>query len=552
MPIADVGAIHGNSNMAENVRAFDWTGTPLGPIEAWPETLIFIVNAALATRQPMLLMWGPELVQIYNDAFAPILTNRHPGALGKRGRELWRDVWPVVGEQLEAVLNEGRDFLQEGALVPILRNGQLEDAFFDYSYSPAYNSDGTIAGVMVICQDVTTQVVAERDRAQAEQALLARQEELDRAIQALRAERNRLLNILQQAPVLFALLEGPQHRFAMANSIYMKVVSNRDILGKTVAEALPEAVEQGYVEILDRVFATGKPFLAHGARFSISGESGQQTKDRILDFVYQPLREEDESISGIIVIGVDITERKLAEKALIQSEKLAAVGRLASTIAHEINNPLESITNLVFLARSRDSLPAVQELLDLTDQELRRVSAIARQTLQFNKQSMGARAIACSDLIREVMMIHEARIRNSQIKVEMRERAEIPVVCYDGEIRQVLNNLVMNAIDAMHSSEGRLLVRSRAATDWKTGRAGMMITIADTGTGIARENRAKIFEPFFTTKGLSGTGLGLWVSRDIIERHKGRLSLRSSSHDTAHHGTVFTIFLPCEVVAAEQ
>lgn len=546
-----VGAIHGISEMAETVRAFNWARTALGPIEAWPETLLSLVNAALATRQPMLLMWGSEMVQIYNDAFVPILTNRHPAALGQRGRELWEDVWPVVGEQLEAVLNEGRDFLQERALVPILRDGLLQDAYFDYSYSPAYNRDGTVAGIVVICQDLTTQVTAECDRAQAEEELRLRQEELARTFQALRAERNRLLNIVQQAPVLFAVLEGPQHRFTMANAIYLKVAGNRDILGKTVAEALPEAVEQGYVNILDTVFATGEPFVAQGARFYIAPLESEQREERILDFVYQPLREEDGTISGIIVIGVDITERKLAEKALIQSEKLAAVGRLASTIAHEINNPLESITNLVFLARSSASLPTVQELLDLTDQEVRRVSAIARQTLQFNKQSMGAHAVTCTELIDEVMTIHEARIRNSQITAERRKSAEAPLMCNDGEIRQVLNNLVTNSIDAMHSSGGRLLVRSRGGTDWKTGRTGIVITIADTGSGIPKENQSRIFEPFFTTKGMSGTGLGLWVSRDIVHRHKGKIRVRSSQRP-AHHGTVFTIFLPREVALHDQ
>jgi len=119
------------------------------------------------------------------------------------------------------------------------------------------------------------------------------------------------------------------------------------------------------------------------------------------------------------------------------------------------------------------------------------------------------------------------------------------VACYEGEIRQVLNNLVSNAIDAMPPSGGRLLFRSREATDWKTGREGMLITIADTGSGISREHRERIFEPFFTTKGFSGTGLGLWVSRDIVERHRGKLRMRSSQNPT-HHGTVFTVFLPRE------
>jgi signal transduction histidine kinase len=545
-PVAQIGgaeSIHGDGELAEYIRAFDWSHTSLGAISSWPETLVFLVNAALATRQPMLLMWGPHMIQIYNDAFAPILTNRHPAALGQPGRELWRDVWPVVGEQLEAVLHHGRNFFQERALVPILRNGLLQDAWFNYSYSPAFNSDHSVAGIVVICEDVTSQVTAEQERARVEEALRLRQDELALSLQALRAQRARLLGIVHQAPVLFAVLEGPQHRFTMANAIYLQVVSHRDVLGRTVAEALPEAVEQGYLEILDRVFSTGEPFLAQGAHFYISPVEGKPPDERILDFVYQPLREEDGAITGIIVIGVDITYRKRAEKALIQSEKLAAVGRLASTIAHEINNPLESVTNLVYLASHTDSLAVSRDFLELADQELRRMSAIATQTLHFNKQSTEPRPITCTELIRSVINIYESRLRNSSISVDFRLRVDTPVVCYDGEIRQVLNNLVSNAIDALPPSDGRLLLRSREATDWKTGRPGILITVADTGAGISTQHRERIFEPFFTTKGLSGTGLGLWVSRDIVERHEGKLRVRSSRGPT-RHGTVFTIFLP--------
>ena len=529
--------------MATRIRGFDWAQTPIGAIASWPETLVFLVNTGLATHLPMLLMWGPDMVQIYNDAFAPILTDRHPAALGQRGRKLWQDVWPVVGAQLEAVLNERRDFLQERALVPILRNGVLQDSYFNYSYSPAMNSDGTVAGIVVICQDVTTNVKAEQEREQAEEALRLRQEELDRTLQALHAERTRLLNIVQQAPVLFAVLDGPQHRFTMANATFLKVVSNRDMVGRTVAEALPEAVEQGYVKMLDRVFSTGEPFLAQGARFSIVPVGGQQPEDRTLDFVYQPLREEDGRVSGIIVIGVDITDRKRAEKALIQAEKLAAVGRLASTIAHEINNPLESVTNLLYLAQYCESLEQMREYLQQADQELRRVSEIATQTLRFNKHAAEPRAVSCNELITSVMHIYESRIRNCKITVEKRQRAKEPAVCFDGEIRQVLSNMVSNAIDAMPPSGGRLLLRSRKATDRKTGRIGMVITIADTGSGISKEHSARIFEPFFTTKGAQGTGLGLWVCREIVERHQGKLGMRSS-RNPKHHGTVFTVFLP--------
>lgn len=534
--------IVGFTDMADRIRAYPWDKTPLGPIAGWPETLVFTVNMLLANSRPILLMWGPEIIQIYNDAFAPILSDRHPASLGQLGRELWRDVWPTVGNQLEAVLNDGLTFSQHEALVPILRNGVLQDCYFDYTYSPLVDR-GEVVAVLVICEEVTERLRATQERAQAEATLRLRQEELNKTLHALHAERSRLLSVVHQAPVLFCLLEGPQHRFTMANASYRKVVSNREIVGKTIVEALPEAVEQGYLAMLDRVFTTGEPFTAHGARFLIAPSEGQPPEERVLNFVYQPLREDDGSISGIIVIGVDITDNKRAETALIQSEKLAAVGRLASTIAHEINNPLEAVTNLLYLARTTETMSEAQEFLELADQELRRMSAIATQTLKFNKQSSEARPITCVELISGVLDIYKGRIRNANITVEKRKRADRPVICFDGEIRQVLNNLVSNAIDAMLKSGGRLLLRSREATDWRTGRRCLALTVADTGGGISHEHQARIFEPFFTTKGPSGTGLGLWVSKEIVARHKGELRARSSQ-SPAHHGTVFTVFLP--------
>jgi signal transduction histidine kinase len=193
-------------------------------------------------------------------------------------------------------------------------------------------------------------------------------------------------------------------------------------------------------------------------------------------------------------------------------------------------------------------LPESQQYLNQADQELRRVSAIATQTLRFNKQSNEPRAVTCAELIASVLHLYESRLRNSKVTVEKRKRALDAVVCFEGEIRQVLNNVVSNAIDAMPPVGGRLLLRSRKATDWKTGRVGMVITVADTGSGISKEHRARIFEPFYTTKGASGTGLGLWVCREIVERHRGKLLVRSSQNPR-HHGSVFAMFLPYEAAA---
>ena len=612
------------------------------------------------------------------------------------------------------------------------------------------------------------------------------------------------MQILEEAPLCFALLSAPYHVISLANPKFVELLGHRKLLGKTVREAVPEAEAQGFVAILDRVLATGEPIRRDSVRFEVLQQPGQPPEERFLDFVLQPLRALDETLSGIVCFGLDVTERrqsemalrqneetlrqseerlqlamegadlgmwfydfadrvvvadrtlhrifgsprqggaphewldrlhpednervrkhaqgalagehpydleyrierpdgvrwvrskgrvvdregapkrmfavvediterkrmeaaleesrealhmaldsgragtfnldlrgnvakwspelerlygiepgelertfaawqervvpedeqritaeiaeaiarrqeqygfefrailpdgtprwlrgqarlvyapdgtpvcmvgihldiherKTAEEALIRTEKLAAVGRLASSIAHEINNPLESVTNLLYLARTSEELPdEVRQYLVTAEMELRRASAITTQTLRFHKQSTRPMEMTCDDLIGSVLTIYHSRLVNSKIQVEERKRAHRPVLCMDGEIRQVMSNLIGNAIDAMHPDGGRLLLRSREGHDWKTGREGLLVTVADTGPGIGAETAARIFEAFFTTKGIGGTGLGLWISKEIIDRHQGRLWLRTSEAP-GRSGTVFALFLP--------
>ena len=253
---------------------------------------------------------------------------------------------------------------------------------------------------------------------------------------------------------------------------------------------------------------------------------------------------------GLAVFFHDITARRLATDALIKSEKLAAVGRLAASIAHEINNPLESVTNLLYLAQASDDLAAIRDFLHTADRELRRIGAITTQTLRFHRQSSSPTAVSCEELVEGVLSIYQGRIVNSSIHVELRFRRACRLVCFEGEIRQVLNNLAGNAIDAMQGG-GRLLLRGREATDWRTGRTGVVLTIADTGPGISPAAKSKLFEPFFSTKGMGGTGLGLWISESIVAgRHQGVIRVRSSQ-SPAHSGTIFTVFLPAELRTAD-
>jgi signal transduction histidine kinase len=223
------------------------------------------------------------------------------------------------------------------------------------------------------------------------------------------------------------------------------------------------------------------------------------------------------------------------------------VGRLASSISHEINNPLEAITNILYLIAHNETLPdGLSELVAMARGELSRVSQIATQTLRFHRQAERPTWVTAKQLIEVVLKLYQGRLVNSGIELEVSYRTDIRILSLENDMRQVLNNLIANAIDAMRGG-GRLLVRAHDATDHPSGRKGIRITVADTGHGMSDEVRRRIYEPFYTTKELNGTGLGLWISADIIDRHQGRITVRSSEHPM-RHGTVFCLFLPLEEV----
>ena len=261
-----------------------------------------------------------------------------------------------------------------------------------------------------------------------------------------------------------------------------------------------------------------------------------------------PVLDRNQSQIAMSFIIRDVTARLLSEQALRTNEKLAAVGRLASSIAHEINNPLEAVTNLIYLSRQAVTDPEVQGFLDMADQELRRMSHITNQTLRFHKQTSSPRLVTCEDLLESVSSVYSGRTGHSQVALQRRLRAEHALMCFDGEIRQVLNNLVGNALDAMPAGGGKVLLRSRDATNWRTGEQGLTITVADTGTGMSPQTLKKLFDAFYTTKGLGGTGLGLWISKEIVTRHRGTLLVRSRQ-TPGRSGTIFTMFLPYDAEA---
>ena len=254
----------------------------------------------------------------------------------------------------------------------------------------------------------------------------------------------------------------------------------------------------------------------------------------------------------LAVFFVDLTEQKRSEEVLRRTEKLAAAGRLAAAIAHEINNPLEAITNCMYLMSAGNLDETSRTYLDMAQKELDRVTHITTQTLRFYRQSSRPGPTDIGELFESVLALFESRIRDHDIEV-VRDYADAPeIVALDGEIRQVLANLVGNAIDAMAVSAGprKLILRARGRRIWSTGCAGLSVLVADTGSGISRAVLARIFEPFFSTKGITGTGLGLWVTREILGKHNALLKVATRQEPPS--GTVFRLLLPVSSALSED
>jgi signal transduction histidine kinase/ActR/RegA family two-component response regulator len=299
-PAAEVGQefLAGGGSMGERIRAFPWASTSLGEPHSWPQALRTTVRILLTTGHPTMIMWGPDLTCLYNDTFSRSLgPEKHPAILGAPGRRAWEEVWPVVGAQIEQVLRGEGAVWFENVCVPIIRFGELQEVYWTYSYSPIDepSSANGVGGVLVTCAETTEQVLAERK---------------------LASEREKFLLLFDQAPTFLALLRGPTHVFEMANPAYLALIGHRPVVGRAVADALPEAVTQGYVALLDEVYRTGKPYSAWSAKFVYQATPGGTHEERHVDFVYQPMTDRNGKVVGILVQGVDVTARAVSDRAL--------------------------------------------------------------------------------------------------------------------------------------------------------------------------------------------------------------------------------------------
>ena len=310
-----------------------------------------------------------------------------------------------------------------------------------------------------------------------------------------------------------------------------------EIVGQSILRLIPQELYSEEDEILRKLRAGQR--LEHYETTRVT-KSGRRIE---VSLTISPVRDSTGQVIGSSKIARDITTRKQMERSLIQSEKLAAAGRMAATVAHEINNPLEAVLNLIFLARAtcpRDS--ETHDYLETAEKELERVSHIARQTLGFYRDTGTPTEVVIDELLKNVLAVYRSKLTSKNIVVDYQLEASHSLTASRGELLQVFSNIIANSIDALEPG-GSLQIETRETRG--AGTAGIQILIRDDGVGIEAEHLTRIFEPFFTTKERHGTGIGLWVAKQLVDKHGGWIEITSSTV-AGHGGTEARIFLPSE------
>ncbi len=505
----------------------------------------------------MFLWWGPDLIQLYNDGYRPSLGDRHPEALGAHGREFWAEIWPAIGPQIDAVLERSESTWHEDQLVPITRNGRVEDVYWTYSYSPVRDDDGCIGGVLVTVQETTSRVRL----LEAERIARARAESAEA----------RMADVFRQAPAFIAVLRFPGYVFELANDAYYELVGHRDIMGKGVLESMPEVRGQGFIELLDDVIRTGTPFVGRDMPIMLRRTPDAPPEQRFVTFVYQPLSEADGTRSAVFVHGVDVTDevhaREAADHARQDAERARAEADVARSEAERANSAQSQfLTNMSHELRT--PLNAIQGHVQLIEMELygpitvEQREALARVTraeqhllglindvLNFARLGSGkveydVEPVLLHEVVADMSPMIEPQLAAKGLSYEVLLPYDPIAVWADRDkLVQILLNLLSNAAK-FTPARGRVTVEVRTRAVGEQPEGIVFLCVADTGIGIPVEKLDSVFEPFVQVKSdytsiPQGTGLGLAISRDLARGMGGDLRARS----TLGVSTTFTVSL---------
>jgi len=480
------------------------------------------------------ITWSPEqfeLLRLDPRAFIPTLdlfeSRVHPEDLPRM--QLMMQL--LVRKQEKRYRNEFRILWPEGTTRWIRTLGEF-----------VYDSDGRVIRMYGVNWDVT-------DQKETEQQIV----QLNRELQHKVADFEALMHAM---PVAVAVGHDPESHDVRVNPTFAQLLGVSD-------HSLNVSVTNSGLAVPYRFVRDGKDVPPHELPLRKAARLKQEVRNEEFQVITNegrrvdmfghavPILDESGSVRGSLGAFMDITERKRAEQALRTGEKLATAGKMAASLAHEINNPLAAVTNLLYLISQDESASEnSKRFIAMATSEIARVSQITRNILAFYRESNQPVEVDIGELMANVLELYSPKIRESRVELEFHRNGSCGVTAYPGELRQVFSNLVVNAIDAMPQG-GKLRIRVREGFERRTNRRGARLLVSDTGVGIPRDQLGRLFEAFFTTKGEKGTGLGLWVSRDIINKHDGTIQIRTSSTE-GRSGTCFSLFLPLESSSVQR
>jgi PAS domain S-box-containing protein len=553
--------LQGGGEMGELTRNYNWSDTPVGDPDQWPQSLRNTVSLILSSKFPMFLWWGKDMIQFYNDAYRPSFGNqgKHPHALGQKAVECWPEIWDIIYPLIKQVQTTGEGTWSEDQLVPIFRNGKIENVYWTFGYSAVRGDSDKIEGVLVTCTETTRKVLA---------------------AQSLEQSVNNLHNIISNAPVAMCILKGSEYTIETVNERVLELWgrSESDVISKPLFKALPEIKGQGLEELLDNVFTTGETFTANGQPVSILRNG--RMEQVFLNFVYEAYREIEGTISGIMVVANDVTEQVNARQKIEQtvSERTKELeeanhallrmnqelersnGNLeefAYAASHDMKEPIRKIHFFSDRLRTllNDRLSDVEKhLFDRMGISSKRMSTLIDDLLCYSQVSLKSQPLNNVDLNTTISQI----VNDFDLEIELKKAKitidRLPVIKgYSAQLHQAFQNLISNSLK--YSREG-VPVEINISVSEITGnkipldvkaeelkKSFFEIKLKDNGIGFEQKEAARIFNLFTRLHGnaeYKGTGIGLAIVKKVVENHRGYIIAESEPGQ----GATFNIYFP--------
>ncbi|SDD71908.1 PAS domain S-box-containing protein [Dyadobacter soli] len=542
--------IQGGGEMGALTRSFDWTATSIGPPESWQQSLRTTLGIVLHSAFPMFLFWDNDLICFYNDAFRPSLgkDGKHP-ALGKRGQEVWPEIWDFIGPLLQKVMDSGEPVWFEDQLVPFFRNGQIEDIYWTFSYSPVYDDRGHVNGVFVTCTETTQKVMV---------------------FNQLHDSERRFQNLVTDATVGIIVLIGEDMIVEIVNDAYGRLIgrSREELLGKPLFSVIPET-ESHFRSIHDAVRTTGEPIYLSDHPYFVYIDG--RKKEGFLNLVYQPYRSDDGHVHGVMILCQDVTELvvarlKMEEIVAERTRELATANRhlqrsnaelaqFAYIASHDLQEPIRKVATFAQMLEAElgDTTERQRNYLNKIRNASSRMMLLIRDVLTFSQLSRDSDLVRNTDLslvLDNIVDDLELLIDQKHAKVSY---SNLPVVeAVPLQMAQLFGNLISNALKFTRADVDPVITVSAQLLDKAALKSYPMLDtrcayhhleVSDNGIGFEEHYAEKIFEIFQRLHGkkeFEGTGIGLAMCKKILQNHHGHIFATSGDGQ----GATFHILIP--------